>query len=228
MSSQMPDSITSSSSDQAPFMSDDNRSGSGSSLGVSLEDNVALDISKMGTGKYNGGLVLVLVIGIAAAALWGMRQMGTSGSLSFADTPEIEYPIDDLVSATGLSDHADILGQLESSRDAAHIPIDEVLINPFSWNISETTKATPTTTTVPQVDQAEIARLERERRIDTEFSMLRLNSVIGGSMPVARISGKLVRAGDQLGELFTVKRITARSVLLTVDGHEYMLSMDQK
>lgn len=229
MSPQMPDAMNSNDNDQPSFMGDDNRSGSGGSLGVSLEDNVPLDISKMGSGKYSGGLVLVLVVGIAGAALWGMRQMGTSGSKSFANGPEIEYPIDDLVNASGSNDHSKILDQLEASGEVAHIPLDEVLINPFSWNITEIADTTTTTTTkaAPQVDQAEIARIERLRKIESEFSILRLNSVMGGSMPVARISGEMVREGDRLGEFFRVKRISQRSVILTVDGLEYLLSMDQ-
>jgi hypothetical protein len=119
------------------------------------------------------------------------------------------------------------MGQLEAGSDVTQIPLDDVAINPFEWNIDETVDLSSTGTTTPQVDPAELARREREQNIQSEFSVLRLNSVIGGSMPVARISGELVREGDKLGTFFTVKQISTREVVLTVDGKDFVLSMEQ-
>ena len=66
---------------------------------------------------------------------------------------------------------------------------------------------------------AERARHDAELRrgkVQTALAQLKINGIIGGSNPVARISGEAVRVGDTIGDppLFRVKSIQGRSVEL--------------
>ena len=76
---------------------------------------------------------------------------------------------------------------------------------------------------------AERARRDAETKhgkVQAALSTLKVNGIIGGSNPVARISGEAVRVGDTVGEIFTVKTIQGRSVELENEGVTYTLSMD--
>lgn len=59
------------------------------------------------------------------------------------------------------------------------------------------------------------------------MSQLKLHSVVGGRVPVARLGDQTVKVGDVVLELFTVTAIGGRSVALTVDGETYNLVMDE-
>ena len=50
--------------------------------------------------------------------------------------------------------------------------------------------------------------------------------MIGGRVPVAQISGDLVRIGDRIGEYFVVVAIEGRLVRLEADGREFTLTLD--
>ena len=52
--------------------------------------------------------------------------------------------------------------------------------------------------------------------------------MIGGSNPVARISGQAVRVGDTVAEVFTVKAIHGRAVDLDYEGETFTLSLDDE
>jgi len=62
--------------------------------------------------------------------------------------------------------------------------------------------------------------------VDT-LASLTLQGVLGGTIPVARVSGETVRVGDTLSEIFTVKLITGRTVTLETDGKEFQLTMEE-
>ena len=95
---------------------------------------------------------------------------------------------------------------------------------------------TPTTTAAPSGDPnaASRAAADRARRdaetkhgkVQASLSTMKVNGIIGGSNPVARISGEAVRVGDTVGEIFTVKAIHGRGVDLEHEGVTYTLNMD--
>jgi len=80
------------------------------------------------------------------------------------------------------------------------------------------------------LDDPEARRLAelqaRLAKVQSEFNKLELNSVLGGSMPIARISGEAVRVGDKIGDYFTVVAIHGRSVELSAEGEIYTLFME--
>ena len=174
--------------------------------------------------------MLIVFVAIACAALWGMRQLGMSGSLKFDDGPEIDYPIDELISQSTNASHDKILDQLESSDAFARVPLESVWTNPFEWkDLGPRAAAVDDPVDEDPEEAARREREQREREIQSKLSRLELNSVMGGRNPIARISGELFRIGDEVAEFFVVRSISAlhRSVVLEADGESYKLALGE-
>lgn len=176
-------------------------------------------------GKHSGAMVLGLVLCIAGATLFGMRTLGNAGKIALLDI-KIDYPLDG-VANTSLKDQQLVLQDLRSSTELKQVPLEDVQMNPFEWRglgPAETQKASA------GVDPAELSRRAREQRardIDQAFGRLVLNSIIGGRIPVARISGELVKVGAKVGDYFTVSSIDGRRVVLVADDKQYVMSLGQ-
>ncbi|HBS28820.1 MAG TPA: hypothetical protein DEB06_05080 [Phycisphaerales bacterium] len=176
-------------------------------------------------GKHSGVLVLLIVVVAASGSLYAMRRMGKAGHLKMLDI-KIDYPVEG-ATRIATSDHVVLMNDLRTTGEVPQVPLDEVQMNPFEWRGLEVV------TTVPggrSIDPAEAARLERERRaaqINDAFKRLSLNSVIGGRIPVARISGQMVRVGDTVGEFFRVTEIGGREARLEADGRVFTLSLGE-
>lgn len=176
-------------------------------------------------GRFSGVLVLLFVLCIAGGTLFGMRSLGRAGRIALLDI-KIDYPLDSASVAANLKDQQLVLQDLRSSGHLKQVPLEEVQMNPFEWRSLGPTKSASSSKSA--LSPEEIARREREARvqeINRAFSALRLNSIIGGRIPVARISGELVRAGGQVGEYFVVKSISGRGVTLIADDLEFELSL---
>lgn len=68
------------------------------------------------------------------------------------------------------------------------------------------------------------SRSEEERKIDEDLAKLRLESTMTGQVPLAHISGRLVREGEQV-EGFSVVHIRDRQVMLRKSGVTRVLTM---
>lgn len=196
------------------------------SVSNSIDDDLAGSGSGAAKGllaKNGGMVVLLIVVAVAAGLLMGMRKLGLAGRLELVDI-KIDYPFEaeNVVGA----DHQRVIEDLKGSRDFKQVPLELVQMNPFEWKTSDEKPA------VGDVALAEADRLRkqadaRRREIDDAFKKLRLNSVMGGRVPVAQISGVLVREGDTVSELFRVQSIEGRSVVLSVDGREFTMTLGE-
>jgi hypothetical protein len=166
--------------------------------------------------RRTGILVLVAVVAAAAAVLWTMRHLGTSGGLDLVDI-DIDYPLD---AGAGV-DHEKgrmIIEELRTVGEFAQVPPHHVQMNPFTWKQDESRVAQE------GPDAEELARQRRMEEIRVALASLHVQSVMGGRRPIAKISGELVSAGDTVGEFFTVRDIAGRSVTLaTAEGDTYVL-----
>lgn len=174
--------------------------------------------------RLNGTTVLALVVVAAAGVLLGMRYLGRATKIDILDV-KIDYPIDGAPQPTPVV-VGPVLEDLWSSDKVAQVPLEAVQMNPFEWRGIEA----KTNDTVIAVDpEAERLRqkAERERQIAEAAAQLKLNSVVGGSAPVARISGELKRVGDTVGDYFTVKAIEGRSVVLVAEDLSFTLHMGE-
>lgn len=172
----------------------------------------------------SGTLILLSVVVAAAGVLYLMRQFGLGSQLHLVEV-NIDYPIDGDNSAE-LAKNQKVLDQLRDGAVVAQVPLKEVKKNPFEL-IADETQAEPTARPSAPIDREAYERQQRAMLIQSTLSSLKVNSVLGGSVPLARVSGETVRVGDTIGGLFVVTSIHGRTVELLVDGKTYLLTMGQ-
>lgn len=167
---------------------------------------------------------MLLVVVVAAGTLMIMRQLGLGTRLKLVDV-KISYPLDDSRS-DDVRMHQKMLADLRDSSDAPQVPLKDVKKNPFLLGVESEIAAAPNNPSTP-FDKKAHERQQRLQLIQRTFDGLMLNSVLGGAVSVARISGQSVRVGDIVAELFVVKSIHGRTVELSVDDDVYELVVGQ-
>lgn len=172
-----------------------------------------------------GVLLLLLVVVIAGAVLYTMRRFGLGGELDLLEL-NIDYPVEDREQLV-VEDQAQqqILEELERGVETMQIPLNDVKKNPFELAFLKPQRSEPEPAPTQRVSEEERRERERRQRIQQTLAELELDSILGGQVPVARISGELVREGDTVADLFTVRAIKGRSVELEVDGKVHVLAM---
>lgn len=172
-------------------------------------------------------VVLASLVTVAGGALYAMRRLGMGPMGAIAEV-SVVYE----ASKSGARDHEKLLADLNASHVEHQVPSEQVQKNPF--RMPELRPGTPDqpVTKAPTRDlAAEKAAQEladRQARIDTLLSTLRVYTVLSGARGVARIGDETVRVGDTLADLFVVTAIEGREVLVTVDQVTYTLSLDDE
>lgn len=176
--------------------------------------------------KHSGVVVLLIVVVAASGALYAMRSLGKAGKLKMLDI-KIDYPVDG-ATKIATADHVHIMDDLRTTGEVRQVPLDEVQMNPFEWRGLEVVTAVPggRSGLSPEEQRLREAQ-ERAKAIETALARLSLNSIIGGRVPVARVSGQMVRVGDSVGEYFKVVHIGGREARLEADGRVYTLTLGE-
>jgi len=65
---------------------------------------------------------------------------------------------------------------------------------------------------------------DRNDQIMRELALLKVQGILGGSTPVARVSGQAVREGDEVG-IFRAVKISGRTVVLEIDERYFAIQM---
>ena len=178
----------------------------------------------------------LLVVG--GGGIYGMRLLGIGPLTTLAKFTAPEYDLSRPGSAG--ADQKKILQDLAANHAASQVPVDEVQKNPF--RMSDVVGAPAAPTGDPNAAgraAAERARRDAELRrgkVQGALAQLKINGIIGGSNPVARISGEAVRVGDTIGDppMFRVKAIHGRSIDLELasaagdNAEVFELSMDDE
>ncbi len=177
------------------------------------------------------GVVLVLGIGVVA----GMRQLslaaakaGEMFSLDFQ--PEAED-----IEAIAKFDR--VMRDLERSGRPMQVPLDQLKASPFTFSFNDTPIEIESGEDMSMAqlrEQQRLAALEEQRLADealarneailSALEALKVQSVLGGRTPVARISGEAVREGDEIG-MFRAVKISGRTVVLEVDERYFAIQM---
>lgn len=208
---------------------DDSRPETGSFFAQIAASDPGHAASSVGKRSKNGLIVLAIVVIVAGAGLVTMRRIGLGSKIELTKLT-IDYPVDGALNL----DHQKVLEELSAKQIANQVPVDKVQKNPFLWDpsMTKTTMAKETTKAPTGPDPAaEAARIaaENRRKIDTKFNTLKLNSVMDGRVPVAIVSGTMVRVGEQIEGMFIVGAIRPkeRTVELLADGRTYTLVMEE-
>ena len=176
-------------------------------------------------GQLGGFAVLAIIIMIGSGLLFGMRQLGMAGGVELIDI-KIDYPIDERDRASG-PDHRSILEDLRTSGEVVQVPAELVQMNPFEWKAETTQNEVVDDGPLREAERLRKEQAARDNQIRSALASLKLNSVMGGRVPMAQISGTLVREGDTINPGFTVTRIEGRSVTLRVDGRDFVLTLGE-
>jgi hypothetical protein len=174
-------------------------------------------------------VVLVIILGVSAAALASMRHIGIKSGIDFnngsktpvqpaaaQDEPEKAARYDRIMKdLQQLQTPLDIaLGEL--AKIPALIPTDQKVAKPFE-------EIRPTgPSDEDNKKSSDMARIAASREAAKK---LELQSVMGGKVPLARIDGKFYRIGDLVNEKFIVRAIDHRSVVVEANGETFEVEM---
>ncbi len=210
-------------------------------LGLDKDDGEegAPDLFAKKASPYRGQTMFIAVVLVmGAGAIFGMRQLAVSAAkagelfnLNFepqAEDVELNRKF------------TKVMEDLERSGRPMQVPIDQLHGSPFQFELRA--EAEPEPGEDPSLAylreqerqrarDAELAReaaAARDAEIASQLKHLALQGVLGGTSPVARISGETYSEGDTIGEMFEVARIEGRGVILTVDGRFFVLQIGRE
>lgn len=189
--------------------------------------------------KFNGQVLLAgVVFAIGVGSIYSMRYIGMQAGIKESVTM-VEY-----TASTNTPDFEKrfdkVMGDLKEVSASVRFGTETVLPeSPFTMDgvvEEEEFFEMPVASSVdPSVQQARLerqraerARLEREAK-ESEYEFMAkslvLQSIIGGTRPVARISGEPVGIGMLVSKTFKVISIKGSVVVLEVDGIQFELGL---
>lgn len=209
-------------------------SGEASKLFVNVDSNAASGQAPAAGSKPKGvpnqAIVALVLLVMSAGAIYGMRRVGTISGISGQEL-QVQYQ-PSAINAAFESRFDQAMNDLANSGRPVQVPAEVVPMTAFDMHERLTFGSEPIES--EGMDPARLAELraqqQREQnaarraqhrdRIEDALGKLNLQSLIGGRVPVATISGRLVRVGDALMDgLLTVERIDGREVVVS-DGVE--------
>lgn len=168
---------------------------------------------------------------LAAGGIFGMRKLGMNMGTAAADAPmaAIEATPSTKIESGRFEN---LMAELEAGDRPVQVDSGRLGRSPFELAV----EATAVVEQPKETEEERLARLaeearlkaeaDRKRLIESTLTGLKLYGVVGGRTPAAKINAQIVREGDLIADLFKVKQIKSRSVVLEVDGVEYEIEMN--
>lgn len=160
-------------------------------------------------------LIVAGVLVLGAGLLYFMRQAGTGPRAANAEV-EIDYEFADAEAARSVARQEQVIEGLRRAGPPSQLPPDDLGKNPFQLSTAQ-----PGSNGDSGMDEAN----RQSSRMSVALRGLRLQAVIDGRVPIARISGKTYRIGDRVGEFFEIREIGGRAVVLSGPEGEHRLEM---
>jgi hypothetical protein len=161
------------------------------------------------------GLLLLLILSVSAASLYGMRRYGMKAGFSF-DTVAVDYQEQDSEKARTYERIMADLGRIQNPLD---VTLTDFGNSPF-MRASAENHITPNAPALqPGMSDVERRRAEAVDRL----KRLKLRGIIGN---IARIDESTVRVGDTVDGLFTVTAIDGRTVSFEAYGETFTLTLE--
>lgn len=191
-------------------------------------------------GISSSVIAMALVVLVGAGLVFAMRKIGVQG-VAASTLLAADLDLDKVRSADAF-EHKKLVADLKASRVDRQVDVDNLRRNPFTMPeaVQEARRKrdaeeqarraqTPDPNNMHQHQAAangDNKAAVRAQAIAKEAAELKLQSVVAGSVFLARINGQIYRVGDQVGEYFLIMDMDGRSVTLTVDGQIYILTME--
>lgn len=177
-------------------------------------------------------VILLLVVAVSAISLWWMRREGTRVGVTFAEL-KVDYSEPDAEKART---YARIMADLSRIQSPLDVALGEFGSSPFMLDTGKPVispdgvAVTPTGTSAEDAAARIAADKAEARRLELESSLfnIRLQSVMDGRVPLARVNDATVRVGDTIGNFFLVTKIEGRGVTVTADGQEFTLTIKER
>jgi hypothetical protein len=173
-------------------------------------------------------LILLLILCVSAGSLSWMRREGTKVGIDFTEL-KVDYTEPDAEKARTYERIMADLARIQTPLDVALTDLGK---SPFMLDsgrpvLTDNGELVNTGPSPEERAAAEAAAKAEARRLEliALLQSMKLHSVMGGKVPLARIDDQTVRVGDVLGE-FAVTGIDGRVVTLEADGHTFTLSME--
>ncbi len=228
--------------DNADPVAPSSGSGEGANIFVDLEGRAGPEPASGFGGKGgkfgNQTIILLVLLVLSAGAVYGMRRVGIVSGIS-GQALAVEYQ-PSAINAEFEQRFERAMDDLARSGRPIQVALEDLPDQPFNIDqrLSLATIAIseidPATLSEQQRLRAEQQRAEEQRRhaaalrerVDGEASRLRVQSMIGGRVPVATINGQLCRVGDQVGNgIFTVEDISGEGVVVVASGRRFLVPM---
>lgn len=194
----------------------------------SLNDKVAAQETAAAKGRkinsYN--IIFMGMITSSVLVIASMRLLNRPIATAEA-TETISYDRPD-IDPKRQAQQERMLASLQNTQ--TNLNVDPKMLG-YTPMLTRERKVDPVTAAAPvpkQIDPAEKARQELASKRKTEFEKLELSGTTLGRVPVARINGELFKIGDKVGEIFTIKAITQRTVELTHQDSTFVLEQHEK
>ncbi len=192
---------------------------------------VRADLGRGAMLRSSHAIVVAFMVVLSAGGIMLMRQFGVgvktasadfNVTLDRVDRPKIEAARFETLMTT-----------LESGDRPLQVDPSKILQpSPFELKVESATfvdntpRETPEERALREAAEAKARAVrDRELAIERALGTLRLQSIVGGRIPAARVNAQIVRAGDVVADLFAVKEIRDRSVILECDGKIYELGL---
>lgn len=183
------------------------------------------------SGRLNHGMLLLAgAVLVAVATLFVMRKTGATtvdGTLS-----AVELQIEKALAQIGGTASAGDVGMLMRDTDDViavfaydpaekQVELVDLARNPFVMHMElDESSEDPAASSSLEAQQRQM----RVMKLRAELAEMKLQTVMDGRVPMAVISGKVVKPRDQLGS-FRVALIERNRVILAAEGNTYLLQM---
>lgn len=176
------------------------------------------------------------VIAVGAGVIYAMRYIGMRAGLD-EKVVSIDY-----TSVANTSDFNKRFGTVMEDLDESTIAVqlseyesfvDAPFARPSAMGNNDIVRPEPGMSEAERLalQRERDEELARQRRLDeviSEAMSFKLQGVVGGTRPAARVSGQAIAVGSKLGSYFVVTKITGRSVVIEGDSMRFEMAMGEE
>ncbi|MBI1191071.1 MAG: hypothetical protein GC200_10375 [Tepidisphaera sp.] len=173
-------------------------------------------------------IILFLVVGVSAVALWWMRREGLKTGVTVTTTT-VDYKGEEDLEKAKTYDR--IMADLARAQKPLDVALADFGKSPFMVPQAKPTIEQNGEPLLPMNADEQAAQAARERaaarkaELQMQLQGMTINGIMAGTNPLARIDGKMLRIGDTIGD-FTVTGIEGMTVSLKADDDTYTLTLD--